>query len=79
MLDPATRPVMSCRSPQTRGWAKVNQPAVAKLAQRSDVYVSSLRSYIEALGRKLKVIAEFPQGEVTITKFSEVGEDVEPS
>ena len=29
---------------------KVNQPAVAKLEQRADVYVSSLRSYIEAVG-----------------------------
>ena len=29
---------------------KVNQPAVSKLEQRVDVYVSSLRSYIEAGG-----------------------------
>ena len=29
---------------------KVNQPAVSKLEQRADVYVSSLRSYIEAVG-----------------------------
>ena len=52
---------------------KVNQPAVAKLEQRADVYVSSLRSYIEAVGGKLKIIAEFPEGEVTITNFSDVG------
>ena len=31
---------------------KVNQPAVSKLEQRADVYVSSLRSYIEAGGRQ---------------------------
>ena len=53
---------------------KVNQPAVSKLEQRADVYVSSLRSYIEAVGGKLKVVAEFPEGEVTITNFSDVGE-----
>ena len=29
---------------------KVNQPAVSKMEQRADVYVSSLRSYIEAVG-----------------------------
>ena len=52
----------------------VNQPAVSKLEQRADVYVSSLRSYIEAVGGKLKIVAEFPQGEVAITNFSEVGE-----
>ncbi len=54
----------------------VNQPAVSKIEQRSDVYISSLRSYIEAAGGKLKIIAEFPEGEVAITNFSELGEAV---
>ena len=53
---------------------KVNQPAVSKMEQRADVYVSSLRSYIEAVGGKLKIVAEFPEGEIAITNFSEVGE-----
>ena len=52
---------------------KVNQPAVSKMEQRADVYVSSLRSYIEAVGGKLKIVAEFPEGEIAITNFSEVG------
>ena len=54
---------------------KVNQPAVSKMEQRADVYVSSLRSYIEAVGGKLKIVAEFPEGEVAITNFSEVGDE----
>ena len=54
---------------------KVNQPAVVKLEQWTDVYVSSLRSYIEAVGGRLKVVAEFPEGEVTITNFSDLGGD----
>lgn len=53
---------------------KVNQPAIAKLEQRADIYVSSLRSYIEAVGGRLKIIAEFPEGEVMITNFSRLGE-----
>ena len=53
---------------------KVNQPAVSKLEQRADIYVSSLRSYVEAVGGKLRIVAEFPEGEVAITNFSEVGE-----
>ena len=53
---------------------KVNQPAVSKLEQRPDVYISSLRSYIEAVGGKLKIVAEFPEGEVAITNFSDVRE-----
>ena len=54
---------------------KVNQPAISKLEQRADVYISSLRSYIEAVGGKLKIVAGFPEGEVTITNFADVGED----
>ena len=49
----------------------VNQPAVAKLERRADMYVSSLRAYIEAMGGKLNIIAEFPQGDVTITNFAD--------
>ena len=56
---------------------KVNQPAVSKLEQRADVYVSSLRSYIEAVGGRLKIVAEFPDGEVAITNFSDL-EGAEP-
>ncbi len=54
---------------------EVNQPAISKLEQRADVYISSLRSYIEAVGGKLKIVADFPEGEVTITNFADVGED----
>ena len=48
----------------------VNQPAISKLEHREDVDLSSLRSYIEAVGGKLKIVAEFPEGEVAITSFS---------
>ena len=54
---------------------KVNQPAVAKLERRADMYVSNLRAYIEAMGGKLNIVAEFPQGTVTITNFSDADED----
>ena len=53
----------------------VNQPAIAKLERRTDMYVSTLRSYIEALGGRLKIVAEFPEGEVAITNFSDAGND----
>ena len=49
----------------------VNQPAVAKLERRADMYVSNLRAYIEAMGGKLNIVAEFPQGDVTITIFAD--------
>ena len=56
---------------------KVKQPAVAKLERRADMYVSNLRSYIEAMGGRLNIVAEFPQGRVVITNFSDAGEDGE--
>ena len=54
---------------------RVSQSAIAKLEQRADVYVSSLRSYIEAVGGRLRIVAEFPEGEVAITNFSQAGQD----
>ena len=54
----------------------VNQPAVAKLERRTDMYVSNLRSFIKAMGGKLDIVARFPQGNVVITNFSDDGEDV---
>ena len=52
---------------------KVNQPAVAKLEKRADMYVSNLRRYVEALGGKLEITARFPEGAVAIANFSEIG------
>jgi predicted transcriptional regulator len=57
---------------------KVNQPAVAKLEKRTDMYVSNLRRYIEALGGSLEITARFPDGVVSITNFSDIGTKIEP-
>ena len=51
----------------------VQQPAIAKLEKRTDMYISTLRSHIEAMGGELEVVAKFPQGTVRITNFSELG------
>ncbi len=57
----------------------VGQPAVAKMEQRADMYVSNLRRYIEALGGTLEITARFPDADVTITNFSELGRGEQPS
>ena len=57
---------------------KVNQPAVAKLERRADMYVSNLRAYIEAMGGRLRIVAEFPQGSVVISNFADAGEEAKP-
>jgi transcriptional regulator with XRE-family HTH domain len=51
---------------------KVNQPAVAKLEKRADMYVSNLRRYVEALGGRLEITAKFPEAAVVIANFSEI-------
>jgi DNA-binding XRE family transcriptional regulator len=51
---------------------KVNQPAVAKLEKRTDMYVSNLRRYVEALGGELEITAKFAEGEVVIGNFSDI-------
>ena len=56
----------------------VNQPAIAKMERRTDMYVSNLRRFIAAMGGRLEIVAHFPEGSVTITNFSEV-ETAEPT
>jgi transcriptional regulator with XRE-family HTH domain len=51
---------------------KVGQPAVAKLERRTDMYVSNLRRYVEALGGSLEITARFADTSVTITNFGEL-------
>jgi DNA-binding XRE family transcriptional regulator len=51
----------------------VGQPAVAKLERRSDMYVSNLRRYVEALGGEVEIIARFPDGAVTIEPEKRTG------
>ncbi len=51
----------------------VQQPAIAKMEKRTDMYLSTLRSHIEAMGGQLEVIARFPDGAVKISNFSELG------
>ena len=49
----------------------VQQPAVAKLEKRTDMYLSTLRNHIRAMGGELDIIARFPEGEVRIQNFSD--------
>lgn len=55
----------------------VQQPSIAKIEKRTDMYLSTLRSHIEAMGGELEVIARFPDGSVKISNFT--GLDCIPS
>ena len=50
----------------------VQQPSIAKLEKRTDMYISTLRGHIEAMGGELDVIARFPEGAVRISNFSDL-------
>ena len=50
----------------------IQQPAIAKLEKRTDMYISTLRSHIEAMGGNLEVVARFPEGDVKISNFSQI-------
>jgi ribosome-binding protein aMBF1 (putative translation factor) len=50
----------------------IQQPAIAKMEKRTDMYISTLRSHIEAMGGELEIIARFPDGNVKISNFSQI-------
>ena len=51
---------------------KVKQSAVSKMERRTDMYVSTLHDIIRAMGGKLKIVADFPDGTVEINQFRDV-------
>ena len=40
----------------------ITQPSISKIEHAEDLRISTLRNYIEALGAKLRVEAEYPDG-----------------
>lgn len=48
---------------------QVNQAAVSKMEQRTDMYISTLRSYIEAMGGALEIHAVFPEAEILLDRL----------
>ena len=51
---------------------RIEQPAVAKMEKRTDMYVSTLRRFIEAMGGELEITARFPDHHVRIRSFREL-------
>lgn len=55
------------------GVLHVQQSSIAKMEKRTDMYLSTLRSHIEAMGGQLEVVARFPDGVVKISNFCDLG------
>jgi DNA-binding XRE family transcriptional regulator len=49
----------------------VPQSSISRIEQRADMYLSTLRNYIHAMGGVLQIQAVFPDGAVTIDRFGE--------
>lgn len=47
----------------------LNQDEVAKIEQETDLYISTFRRFITAMGGELQVIVHFPHGNVMIQDF----------
>lgn len=48
----------------------MSQSEVSKVERRTDIYVSTLRRYIEAMGGELQIFARFPNGVVEIMQVA---------
>ena len=52
---------------------KIGQEGVSRIEKRSDLYISTLRSYVEGVGGKLKLVVELPDRAPVI--LAGLGED----
>jgi DNA-binding XRE family transcriptional regulator len=50
----------------------VNQGEISKIEHRTDIYISTLAGYVEALCGKLEIRAIFPDREMRISQFEEL-------
>jgi transcriptional regulator with XRE-family HTH domain len=58
----------------------LNQATISKLERRTDMYLSSLRRFVEAMGGELEIAANFPEGRVRIQLLEDLKtEDANPS
>jgi len=82
MAEEATlRQIREARERSQEAVAKmlhIKQAAVSKLERRTDMYLSTLRGYIEAMGGELEIIARFPDQAVRITQFEALDPEHRP-
>jgi transcriptional regulator with XRE-family HTH domain len=49
----------------------MDQAGVSKIEHRSDMLLSTLRSYVEAMGGSLRLLAEFPDGAAELLSLND--------
>ena len=69
------RNAMQLSQKQLASALKVGQASVAKMEKRTDMYLSTLRRFIEAMGGELDIVARFPDHSIPIKTFSQISEE----
>lgn len=52
------------------------QSNISRIEKRTDMYISTLREIIKAMGGDLEIIAKFPDGDVRINQFEDLDKAV---
>lgn len=55
----------------------VKQAQITKVGHQADLYVSTLRRFIEAMGGELEIVARFPDGEAMGVTLAEPHEEAD--
>jgi len=50
---------------------RIGQDGVSRIENRSDMLISTLQSYVEAMGGSLKLVVQFPDGMATLSGLGE--------
>lgn len=56
---------------------EVTQPSISRIENEADIYVGTLRDYVQAMNGRLRIVAEFPEGSYEISQFADIGQDDE--
>ena len=70
------RKAMSLTQVDVAEMLHIKQAALARLENRTDMYISSLKKYIAALGGELDIVARFPGGDVHIQNLRATSESL---
>src|SRR5712692_5657601 len=55
---------------------RIGQEGVSKIERRSDLLISTLRDYVQAMGGQLSLVVEFPDREpIVLSGITEVAQD----
>ena len=70
----ALRRALDLTQQQVAASLGIDRGAVSKMEGQTDLYVSTLRRFVEAMGGELRIVARFPEGTVEISQFKRESE-----